>query len=238
MNELKQTLVDFSNKRSNNVFLDYDDYVNYQTKTGLSFEKNCQHWTNGQRLCVENKFHNLDRNLRILDICCGDGMGLQKFKEMGFNDVTGVEISDEKIDSAKQFGYNVIKQDICCGPFDLGEKYDVIYSSHTLEHVLNPEYTIKNIMNSLKDDGTFLLILPYSDMGAADPNNDHRFKVHCGVIPLGLHINDNGKTTTDIINKMGFDVIDIHLDSYREPEIHLKIKKHSVLIEHGAALPH
>lgn len=225
MNELKQSLINFSNKRSNNLFLDYDDYINYQIKNGLSFERNSPHWSRGQQLCIKKNFHDLNRNLRILDICCGDGMGLQKFKEMGFNDVTGVEISDEKINLAKQFGYSVIKQDICCGPFNFGEKYDVIYSSHTIEHVLNPEYTIKNIMNLLKDDGTFLLILPYPDIDAANPNNDHRFKIHCGVIPLGLHINDNGKTTTDIINKMGFNIINVEFNNYREPEIHLKIKK-------------
>jgi len=225
MEELKNSLVEFSNKRSNNWFIDYDDYVNYQTKNGLSFEKDQQEWIDGQRKCIENKFLKFDRNLRILDICCGDGRGLQKFKELGFTDVTGVEISDEKIKFAKEFGYKVIKQDICCGPFELGEKYDIIYSSHTIEHVLNPGYTIKNIVKFLKDDGIFFLILPYTDVDASNPLNDHRFKIHCGVVPLGLHVPDNGVTTSNIIKSMGLNIVNIEFHNYREPEIHLTIKK-------------
>jgi len=225
MEDIKQQLVEYFNQRTNNVFIDYDNYIYYQTRQGLSFEKDNYQWKNGQQLCVEKKFSNLDRNLKILDICCGDGRGLQKFKELGFNNVTGVEISDEKINFAKTMGYNIIKRDICCGPFDFGENYDIIYSSHTIEHVLNPEYTIKNIMNLLKENGTFFLVLPYPDTTAADPNNDHRFKIHCGVVPLGLHIADNGLTTVNIINDMGFKVVNVEFDNIREPEIHLTIKK-------------
>ncbi len=221
----KQELVDFSNKRSNNLFLDYDNYIYYQTNVGLSFEKDNYIWTNGQQMCIENKFKNMDRKLRILDVCCGDGRGLMKLNELGFKDVTGVEISEEKINFAEQTGYTILKRDICSGPFTFGKKYDVIYSSHTIEHVLHPEYTIRHIMNSLNDDGVFFLILPYPDIGAADPSNDGRFKIHCGVIPLGLHICDNGSTTIDIIRNMGFKVVNVEFDNYREPEIHLTITK-------------
>ena len=225
MDKIKQDLVEFFNKKTTNCFINYDDYVKYQTKNGLSFEMDVQHWTNGQHICVQKKFSNLDKNLRILDICCGDGRGLQKFRELGFKDVTGVEISDDKIQHASKFNYKIIKRDICCGPFDFGDKYDIIYSSHTIEHLLNPLYSIKNIMESLKDDGTFYLILPYPDIDASDPKNDHRFKIHCGVMPLGLHINDDGKTTCDIIKNLGFNVINLEFDNFREPEIHLTIKK-------------
>jgi SAM-dependent methyltransferase len=227
MDNLKQSLIDFSNKRSNNFFLDYDDYINYQSNKGLSFEKDQTEWTNGQNICIESKFSTIDRNSRILDICCGDGRGLKKFKEMGFKNVTGVEISDEKIFFAKEFNFNIIKKDICSGPFDFNGKFDIIYSSHTIEHVLNPEYTIRNIMDSLSDDGIFFLILPYPDIGAADPNDDHRFKIHCGVIPLGLHITDNGKTVCNIIMNMGYNILSCAFKNYREPEIHLTINKNS-----------
>jgi hypothetical protein len=91
--------------------------------------------------------------------------------------------------------------------------------------VLNPEYTIKNILKLLKDDGKFFLILPYPDTGAADPSNDLRYKVHCGVIPLGLHVTDQAITTTNIIKNMGCNVIDTSFCDYREPEIHLTLTK-------------
>jgi 2-polyprenyl-3-methyl-5-hydroxy-6-metoxy-1,4-benzoquinol methylase len=227
VNSIKQELIDFSNKRpGNNKFIDYADYVNYQIgPSGLSFERDHPRWSNGQRICIEQKFSDLDRSLRVLDICCGDGVGLEKLLQMGFKNITGVEIADQKIEIAKNIHNNVLKRDICCGPFDLGEKYDVIYSSHTIEHLLNPEFSIKNILSYLKDDGIFFLVLPYPEFQGGDPTNDHNFKAHCGVIPLGLHINDEGKTTSDIITKMGFKVIEVNFYNYRENEIHLKIKK-------------
>lgn len=223
---IKSSLVKFSNLRDNICkFKNYDDYINWQIKKGLSFEKDNNRWMNGQRKCVEQNFDTMDRNSKILDICCGDGQGLKKFKEMGFKHVYGVEVCKEKINFAKQYGYTIYNCDICSGPFDIGNNYDCIYSSHTIEHVLNPEYTIRNIMTKLKNDGKFIIILPYPDYGAANTLNEHSFKVHCGVIPLGLHINDEGFTVCNTIRKMGYKITDYKFESFREPEIHLTITK-------------
>ena len=223
---MKNDLVNYSNKRSNkNYFKTYDDYIYYQTKVGLSFEKDSLKWTKGQLFCIEKKFFNIPRDLKILDICCGDGTGLQKFKELGFTNVTGIEISDEKINHAKKIGYEVIKKDICCEEFNFDTQFDIIYSSHTIEHVLNPEYTLKNIQKILKDEGMFFLVLPYPDVEASNPENDIRFKVHCGVVPLGLHIKDNGKSLCYIINNLGFKINHINFHEYREPEVHLVLTK-------------
>ena len=56
-------------------FENYDDYINWQIKTGLSFEKDNYKWMNGQRKCIESNFIYMDKNSKILDICCGDGQG-------------------------------------------------------------------------------------------------------------------------------------------------------------------
>lgn len=221
----KQELVNFSNKRSSKTqFVNYDDYINYQVNFGMSHEIDCEKWSNGQRKCIRENFQNLDRTLKILDICCGDGVGLCELTKMGFHDLTGVEICDEKIVNAKQF-CPIIKMDICCGPFDLKDKYDIIYSSHTIEHVLHPEYTIYQIAQFLKDDGTFFLILPYPDIAAGNPLNIGRYNIHCGIIPLKLHINDEAKSLCKTIEDMNLNIIDKKFKSYREPEIHLTIKK-------------
>ena len=223
---IKSNLIKYSNLRDDIChFENYDNYINWQTKLGLSFEKDNTEWMNGQRKCVERNFNNIERNIKILDICCGDGQGLKKFKEMGFKNVYGVEVCKEKINFAKQYGYTIYECDICCGPFEIGDNYDCIYSSHTIEHVLNPEYTIRNIMSKLKDNGIFILILPYPDYGAANSLDEHRFKIHCGVIPLGLHINDKGYTICNTIRKMGYKITDCRFESYREPEIQLIITK-------------
>ena len=223
---IKSNLIKYSNLRDDKCrFENYDDYINWQIKTGLSFEKDNNKWMIGQRKCVEQNFDTMDRNSKILDICCGDGQGLKKFKEMGFKHIYGVEVCKDKINFAKQYGYTIYDCDICSGPFDIGDNYDCIYSSHTIEHVLNPEYTIRNIMTKLKNDGKFILILPYPEYAAGNTTNEHNFKVHCGVIPLGLHINDKGTTLINKIQQLGYKVVDYKFESYREPEIQLIITK-------------
>jgi SAM-dependent methyltransferase len=223
---LKTKLVDFSNKRSSvNKFVDYNDYIHYQTVIGMSHEINCEHWANGQIICINEKFATINKNAKILIASCGDGVCLAQLKTLGFTDVTGLEICDEKIALARKSGFNVIKTDICTGPFDLNGQYDVIYSSHTLEHVLNPIFTFKSITNFLKEDGIIHLILPYPDINAGNPEINHRFKVHCGVIPLGLNIDDNGQSVCDVFTKEGFNIISKNFYSYREPEIHLVMSK-------------
>ncbi len=227
MEKIKENLIKKSNERCvngiSNKFKDYNDYIYYQTIQGLSFESDNLHWANGQKQCIEKNFCSLDRKLKILDVCCGDGAGLSKLKEMGFKNVLGIEICDKKIEIAKKF-YKIKKMDICCGPFDFDTKFDVIYSSHTIEHVLDPLYTISNLMKYLNTNGKFIMILPYPELIGGNPNNDHNYKIHCGVIPLGLNIKDEGKTICNIINNLGFRVSNIEFHDYREPEIHLIIE--------------
>ncbi len=226
LEQLKQSLVDFSNIRSNtSKFKDYDDYITAQTVEGLSHEINSEHWSNGQIRCINDKFKNVSKDSNILIASCGDGVCLKHLSELGYKNVTGLEIVDEKIENAKKYNFNVIKTDICTGPFHLTPIYDVIYSSHTLEHVLCPQYTITELAKFLKPDGIIYLILPYPDVNAGNPRDLHRFRVHCGVMPLGLNIRDEGQTTCHLLKNMGFDILDYSFHSYRESEIHLVIKK-------------
>lgn len=226
MDVVEKSLIEFSNKRSSrNKFVDYNDYIYYQTIVGMSHEIHCKEWADGQIICIEDKFNSIKKDSKILIVSCGDGVCLRHLKKLGFTDVTGLEVCDEKIEIAKTCGFNVIKMDICSGPFNLNEKYDVIYSSHTLEHVLNPMFTFKSLTMFLKEDGIILLILPYPDIEAANPDNNHRFKIHCGVIPLGLNIDDNGTTVCNIFTNEGYNVISKNFFSYREPEIHLIMSK-------------
>ncbi len=222
----KEELVLFSNKRSSICqFSSYDDYVQSQTVSGMSHESENIHWKSGQIRCINDHLSSIDRNASILDVCCGDGVGLQQMKDLGFKNVTGIELCDDKIERAREIsGFTILKKDICAGPFDFEQEYDVIYSSHTLEHTLHPEYTLTQLKRFLKKDGVMFLILPYPDMAASSPHNIHQFKVHCGVVPLGLHMKDQGKTVKSIMERVGFKVVNCEFFNYREPEIHLTLQ--------------
>jgi SAM-dependent methyltransferase len=224
ISQLRDELVRFSNGRSDvNTFVDYDDYIKWQTLTGMSHESDNEHWKNGQVRCIKEIFTNINRNSNILIASCGDGCCIKTLKELGFTKITGLEICDSKIEKATTIWPNIIKTDICSGPLRFENNYDILYSSHTLEHVLNPIFSLKELSSHLVKNGLIYLILPYPDFHAGNPQFNHNFKVHCGAIPLGLNIADNGVTTKKILTDAGFNVLNCSFQSYREPEIHLTL---------------
>ena len=179
-----------------------------------SHEKNIQRWYIGQERFLKEWF-NFPRNLRILDISCGDGVGLRYLKEMGFQNVVGVELEKEKAGLAQQYGYPVFNIDM----HDLSaleENYfDIVYSSHTIEHSYDPKKVIDEIKRILKSDGIFVVVLPYVDSGP--------FDAHCGKEILGTDKKDNAVSVRKFFEDNGFKISKWQLDSFREPEIWLQL---------------
>ena len=83
----------------------------------------------------------------ILDIGCGDGLGLEVFKENGFTDVTGVEVVQERVETAQSYDLKVLQgtaetvKDVLK---DTGKKYN-IFCSHTLEHCQDQPLALSQI---------------------------------------------------------------------------------------------
>ena len=58
---------------------DYKKYLSLQIGKYLSHESVNKKWMDGQIRYLEKEFQNVDRNKFILDISCGDGVGLKNF---------------------------------------------------------------------------------------------------------------------------------------------------------------
>ena len=92
--------------------------------------------------------------LNILEIGCGECGNLQPFSKRGCK-VTGIDISDVRIEEAKQFFQeedlqgNFLCQDIFAANFE--EKFDIIIIHDVIEHVLAKKRLLtiaKNLLNS------------------------------------------------------------------------------------------
>jgi ubiquinone/menaquinone biosynthesis C-methylase UbiE len=205
--------------KSTTEYESYDDYLEAQTKVGLSYESDNLLWSKGQERYIEKVLAGLPKDSYIADIACGDGVGLKYFKKLGFTDVEGYELSLDKVKKAKVHGYSVFATDIHDLSMIKDNNYDVIYSSHTLEHLIDPVSTLREFKRILKKDGQIFIVLPYGKMTLVQGKH----KVHCGVENLGLNIDDEAGTLEEIIKGLGFSVKNKKFDNFREEEVWLEL---------------
>lgn len=105
---------------------------------------------------------NLDKNVSILEIGCGNGMFVTYLKERGYVNVRGIDISDEYLSEGFNRGEkDIFKKDIFEELHDV-ESYGLIIAIDVLEHFSKSEnYEIfKLIHRKLAFNGYFLFQVP------------------------------------------------------------------------------
>lgn len=96
---------------------------------------------------------------RILDIGCGDGSLIIKFKK--HCETFGVDISQNAINMAKEAGINAYQADVSSERLPFQDEYlDIIYMGDVIEHLTNPDFAIKEVTRVLKPDGFLVLSTP------------------------------------------------------------------------------
>lgn len=150
----------------------------------------------------------------VLDIGCGIGTGLKRFKEKGADRVVGVDVSPERLSLATRRGFEVYNLDVQSIEFldqFEGQKFDHIWCSHVFEHFHNPIYALTNLFELADESTIFYIILPYPDL--------HPAPAHPGSKVLGLDELDNGRSVINFFEHNGLKIYNVRLDNYREPEI-------------------
>ncbi|MGE7931972.1 class I SAM-dependent methyltransferase [Viridibacillus arvi] len=107
---------------------------------------------------INNYLTNVDI-VKTLDIGSGAGYFLEAAKRQGWDGI-GVEPSYIAYRYSKEQHLNTINQfyDKQLSD-DLGE-FDVIHMNHVLEHIINPENTLKLIYQNLKNEGILCIAVP------------------------------------------------------------------------------
>ena len=201
------------------IVKNYDEYIYFQTKKHAGHESENIRWKEGQIRYIDKTFSKLKRSLKIIDIACGDGVGLFQFKRLNFLNVVGVELNKEKSEIAKKIGYEVFNLDMHDLSVFPNNEFDVVYSSHTLEHAFDPSKVLKAFYRILKKDGRLYVVLPYPDTTLGN------IEAHGGKFELGTTILDKGKTVIKFFEKHNFSLIKKKVDNFREPEIWISFKK-------------
>lgn len=198
----------------------YDDFEKYriaQVETFQVLEGSIPQWNDGQVRFVKEWMSKYPRDSRILDVGCGDGVGLAALGRLGFRSVSGVDFSPAKAANARRSGFPVHETDM----HDLHHigtgEIDVVYASHSLEHALDPRKVLKEFHRVLRARGELVLVLPYPDTGET--------LKHCGQFMLGTNLKDDAGTLMSFLERHGFLIMEKVYDQFREPEIWLRANK-------------
>lgn len=97
----------------------------------------------------------------FLDVGAGEGFGLLEAEFRGWN-AFGVDISDNRIESAKQESIRFINKDLIRAQLP-SNFFDAVYMDSVLEHVLNPYEYLVEIKRIMKKGGILYIGIPNED---------------------------------------------------------------------------
>lgn len=103
------------------------------------------------------------KNMRILEIGCGNGSNLSIFRSLG-HDTIGVEPDVAALEAAREQGHTVFQGTAEELPQDvLHERFDAIVFMHVLEHCIDPFVAVKNAVELLETGGVLVAEVPNNE---------------------------------------------------------------------------
>lgn len=102
----------------------------------------------------------LNKNLCIIDLGCGQGDVSHQLKLMGFGNVVSIEISSKLLQYAKEKYSNELPLVVADGlqvPFK-NNSFDIVISAAVIEHVLDQSKYIKEISRIARHSGYIILV--------------------------------------------------------------------------------
>lgn len=188
--------------------MNYESYVELQVGGPVHRPERVHE---AQRAAIDHLFADIPKKSIVLDVGCGTGEGMRYIEKLGFHGVQGVELYEQKAEIAGAEYGDIAKLDFPEGVFD------VIYCSHSFEHMLDPGTVLEKFKKWASPRAFFIFILPYPDL---DPNPPH-----CAAHKIGTNVDDNGGTVAFWFESRGLRLVEMKFDDRREPEIWLKFKK-------------
>ncbi len=163
--------------------------------TDLDSQGKRRHWISQYKYC--NPY--LQNKKNILEIGAGQGQVMYWFEKKGFS-ITGIEPDENNVKLINQklnHGKCIVGT---AEDFQINEKFEIIWMSHVLEHLINPIQFLKKVQKNLTDDGIFFIEVPNCE-------NESMLNSSITLLPHTLHFSK--KSLINLVEKTGFKVIRI-----------------------------
>lgn len=140
--------------------------------------------------------YNLDDSKKILDIGCGRGYGMLKFAELGCTNISGLTLSKEDANAARDREFDVVEEDMSFMTAD-NDTYDVLFARHSLEHSPFPLLTLLEFYRVLANDGLVYIEMPSPKCDRPLEEYDNHYSI------MGP------RQWTALMKRAGFTVVDV-----------------------------
>ena len=146
----------------------YNNYYSTKSNKGNDYFNISQstHWNKATLTRIKDWLPE-NKNINILDVGCGSGNLLMLFKNQGYADLTGIDISSEQISVAKALNTNInfINIDIKSFLETSKDKFDLITAFDVVEHLDKEELleTLRLIYDRLNDNGLLIIQTPNAE---------------------------------------------------------------------------
>lgn len=150
-------------------------------------------WISQFKYC-ENYFKD---KKKLLEIGSGQGQSTWWFEERGF-DVVGIEPDQNNvvlINQKLKYGKCIVGS---AEDFNILEKFDIIWMSHVLEHIVKLEQFLKKIKINLNPNGIFFLEVP-------NCGNSKTLQTSIHSVPHTFHFTQ--KSLKNIVKNNGYEII-------------------------------
>ncbi len=106
-----------------------------------------------------------NKDAKILDLACGSGRTLYFLKSKGYYNISGVDISGEQVELARQVTDKVTRRDILEYLAGRTEEYDLILAQDIIEHLTKDEAfeMLEACHNALRPSGRLILSSPNAE---------------------------------------------------------------------------
>ena len=127
----------WSGKLGDNYVNRNKDYHNYEYDNGMD-----------KRSTFKSFFDLIPRDSTILEIGCNSGLNIGMLKEMGFSNITGIDVNQKAIDKASAKYPDVIFRCVTIEDYTPDEPFDLVFTAGVLIHI-HPT-NVPNVMDKMK----------------------------------------------------------------------------------------